>query len=1406
MDYQKFLNDIEGINFAPELAINIQNFLSASAKAAIDEDIRLLETRISTLPKLAAQQDQEAMQVLEQQMKNDLQELKDISQRLETKLTGESIDLRRLPPNFIPQFAWPFRNVKHLQSTLKNAPAIIKQFEADFILALLANLKTQDELQIQLEDLSDESLQGLILSSTETYERAQREQDDRLRNQAQNLAQLAALVIIKRQCIPIIVSTTITNPSQTYTQLLENLKIQIPDVGSSTILDSISSNQVSLDPQDPEQRKVTINQLLFSTRAHLRLNNLSWRDPKQRAIMLPSRHLFQRLRFGQEDRRVYSEIRKKNLKKDLFMARSIYDIQQFKTDGISDMAFAQIEERHYKKQIKARINQNQQQGTAHLFYHYYGKHAEYKATARYKKISAKETGNLTGEEKELKQLASRLDHYAKISSDLTSAPAFSELSLAQVLFIKEHVTVSPLPTLLRAISSDNKANQYATIIISQSLIETIRTRLHRLSREYPLASEIAGELNNNPGLDDRNRTKVELLESAYTIHNLETIFSSQKQAKANIPCPEPSITIAEDGTITVELNYFPKLADITKKNALVGKIKLGCAYPPPPINNIETNVGEFISREGGTSVERGEFTGKDLDQIRTKIAASRSFSNISAVLTKFDAAVKELKKSISPPRTSIDDLQISDNQDNARIRALLELRAFFIYARTLSGKSKLAPESGLKAQETKLQTLFDQIDQGDYRSACQTRNIDKTIGDTFTWIKGLPGAPMPQECLGTYNKAAKISLSASQRTTASEALDLALDSSNFSDREKKSQLTGFFQKKYSGQPPTTQEQAIELVFQAEYGSEMARDALGVDQNEALGDIATMAHEYVEFSERTEHGEFSISPDEEHVYLDALAIISETIETKKGQLGNLDKVAFKLKHTGSKRAKLTITGENGVPIETSIKLSAPLPYSLSKSKESDHILISYGGSRGAVALLPRTEKSRYFTNWRLYGVGQYGTVKRLDDFVTGEGSVVKSGFIAKGALSTYDESLRQDPLYRAMTSRDDDPDLEFTILEALSEAKNRVNPSITEHYEYSAEREKDKQMFAQGLIPERFKVLQPLAKGMSYKDMTDSHLSNYGKGDLNYHRPPQIEPSLERSDLKDSLALATAIAEKAAEYRTLGFTHNDLKPENFMTRRRPDGSYIVEFIDWATAGFVQHVVPTREESTNPQQLFKRLFGVEPRPAPQTDSNGTTYTAEGGRFLNYKGGNARYGVNPSLEILHGKRNCTLPYIGPKVVELGEDYADSAQDAGVKDPQFTTHLESNAAAMDDWALTALSFGICNRKAYFKLAHGRAVMDYTVPGVIDAVGNDLVIKDATLFNEYFSPEDQDHLDLESANIDENPQAVMYIPSTERDGQPIHLYQKLKNALRDRSTPDDIQERLRSVLTIVHESVANGT
>lgn len=204
--------------------------------------------------------------------------------------------------------------------------------------------------------------------------------------------------------------------------------------------------------------------------------------------------------------------------------------------------------------------------------------------------------------------------------------------------------------------------------------------------------------------------------------------------------------------------------------------------------DLATKVCNYINSRGVSAVESISLNGENLEKILEKLKESEFGRYYPAVITKFETTVESLKSSIPKLRTRIDELNIANNQDNARIRALLELRAFFIHARTPSRESNLAETSNLTSQEEKLQTLFTQIDQGNYQSAIQTTNIDKIIGETFAWIKELPPNPMPEECRATYAKAAKIALSASQRRTASEALDLALDSSQFSEPASQEKL------------------------------------------------------------------------------------------------------------------------------------------------------------------------------------------------------------------------------------------------------------------------------------------------------------------------------------------------------------------------------------------------------------------------------------------------------------------------------------------------------------------------------------------------------------------------------------------------------------------------------------------
>ena len=1426
MDYQKFLQDISGINFTtPELTRTIKNFIIASAKAEKDHEIAALKEQIEQLKQQTKKPP--ALANLQRKYEEDLQILTSQSRELGSKIEGNT-DPHELPDNFIVEFSRAFRNVNYLQRVLLNAPEGIRAYEANFILALLANLNP-NELQIQLGELPQESLTDIIKSSNFTYERAQDDllnppkdheeqiaQDHlrRLRDQAQNLAQKAALVIVKQECTICRDKKGQEDAAAAYITLLNNVRDLIPEIGSSTIFDNIDSTHIAVDPANPKSEQETISQLLFNTRQQLGINDLPWLDATQMKILAPSRQVFQKLRFGQEDRRVYEVLRKKNLKNDLFSARNTFDIQAFTGDSTSEDIFRFLEKKHYERQIREKIREQahiaQTEAERYdqaLFYHYYHSPIELKQEENYQ-------NERTREEYKLDKLFKRLEHYKKMKADLQPNPnqpiqAFAGLTQTEFNVIQSKLTI-------RKITEARKTDAYRTLTFTAEEIRSFRDELiaiKNLERNKSKAVElqtIISKLKTKPaGVDKRNSVKAALLESVYTIRNLERILSSQAAARDNLPCPEPLITIdSETGLITVELNFFPDYQTATDIKDVTKKIVSGKDYDPNL--NIETRVDRFISAHGGVAVQKDLLTGKTIKELRSHFNLTL-FRDNPAVKEKFDKALAAIeKKVVQPARSAISELKISDTQTNATIRKMLELRSFFMHARNERNESRLAKKVGLKEQEQKLKPLFDLLDHCDYDNALQTPELEQILANTFTWIAALPPEPMPTECKKTYEKADRIAVSSRERFAAASALDAALDPANFADPQKKELIDQIFVAQYGADAaPETQADAIRTVFRKEYGSDMATEALGMSQKSALSDIDVMAEEYVQFSERTERGEFSLSSDDEKLYFDVLNQIAEKIRTHrdKDTLGDLNEVAFKLSHKLKKgKNTILITGKNGAQLSVQITIKSsttyPFPYSLNKFHDSNKFLFSYGGSRGAVGQLPDTEKERYFTNWRLYGLGHYGTVTRFDDLVTGEGSIVKSGFVGQpDADPTYEEALRQNPRYGDWTSRDDDPELEYTILQAVDRAKQSHDASSTEHYGYHTETERPKQI-RRNLESIRFKMLQPLAKGMSFKDTTDLYSSNQGKGTLAFHRPHLSGPK----GLEESLALSMAIAEKAQQYRDQGLTHNDIKPENFMTIRRPDGTYIVEFIDWATGGFAENVTLDDENvATHPQHLFRSLFSVAPITTTTFDDGTVECKAEGGRFLAINGNQIQYGVRPSLEILHGKRNCTLPYIAPKLT-LGENYDASAADAGVTDPSLNTDLntEEKKYAMDDWALTALSFGICNRVAYFKLAHGRTIKDYAVPGVIDAVGNDLVIKNPERFSEFFAPSYLDPINQLNLN---DPTAVMLIPSTKREGEPIHLYQQLTALLMDPRLRDEaeIKDRITEILRTVYNSVSQG-
>ncbi|STX48727.1 Uncharacterised protein [Legionella hackeliae] len=108
------------------------------------------------------------------------------------------------------------------------------------------------------------------------------------------------------------------------------------------------------------------------------------------------------------------------------------------------------------------------------------------------------------------------------------------------------------------------------------------------------------------------------------------------------------------------------------------------------------------------------------------------------------------------------------------------------------------------------------------------------------------------------------------------------------------------------------------------------------------------------------------------------------------------------------------------------------------------------------------------------------------------------------------------------------------------------------------------------------------------------LNYYPKDRLAYHDPTQRKAN-DLDALTDMLALSQALVSEAyklqtlgstAESKQLGFAHNDIKPENFIYKRKADGSFEVRYIDWATGGFVQKYTGKKEKL---DEIFVELFG-------------------------------------------------------------------------------------------------------------------------------------------------------------------------------------------------------------------------
>ena len=624
--------------------------------------------------------------------------------------------------------------------------------------------------------------------------------------------------------------------------------------------------------------------------------------------------------------------------------------------------------------------------------------------------------------------------------------------------------------------------------------------------------------------------------------------------------------------------------------------------------------------------------------------------------------------------------------------------------------------------------------------------------------------------------------------------------------------------------------AVEDVFLEEY-TQMA-STLGIEatDNRLVDGIHNMAEEYVELANATRQGLSPIKPAEQQAYLQIIESVSQALPEDV----DFKDIQFKVQYDSTGNLNVEVRDLNGEilkTVECDIGLTQ-LTYSLIKPPGSNDVVFTYGGARGIVAPFAGMDVSmagrRFFTGGRLLGVGQYGAVEEVQSVFSGLNSVLKSGFVKSiDGSPTFNEKASKDLRTRPITARDDPLyRVESDILKMLSDKAKASTQIGTQYWLQSMTVDEPGKLYTRGGKHTTYKILQSRAKGETYADTANKQLNLYSKTSPEYHVLPN-------NNLDNILALSEALVEKAEKFHQQGFSHNDIKPENFLYKSMPDGTVEVEYIDWATGGVKQTLdsagtktaaqifrdiygddaIPNaafgnQQDIAVFKEIYKSIHGNEPAVDRIPDVNTKYCQDQNGRFVIINADNTvSYGITPTLQILHGAHNGTLPYISPQVLNGNVD----------KD----TILSPTEVSMDDWALTAMIFGVCNKEAYFKLVKGRRIVDYIIPGVLASDNDDpegLEIIDENKFNKLFACQ--------------NNSEVMFIPSNKSEGAPLHLFrrlQDLKNKLENTNQVDvglsvnkdgsvevamtmepgneqlEVIANMQAILNVVHESVKKG-
>ncbi|PJD94389.1 MAG: hypothetical protein CK424_00040, partial [Legionella sp.] len=805
-------------------------------------------------------------------------------------------------------------------------------------------------------------------------------------------------------------------------------------------------------------------------------------------------------------------------------------------------------------------------------------------------------------------------------------------------------------------------------------------------------------------------------------------------------------TVVFDGTSLEDIQTQIEI----KKQALGATLSI----TQNDINNKIHETRGLISPQKTTNTSTNNAFKIKLEALQTELEQSS---------LEYDKYVK-FEKDLIQYRTELKladlaSLQLGSGTElDLRLRKLLELLQF-------------KATTDLNALHFLNKTTIDDLLSGDRtktQAALKTEGLDEKINQAYKAIAALPDVDPSLQT--TWEKAKKIVGSTKRKRRLDASLQTALAPTN---PERRKQIIAAYAEEY--------EQSPEIL-----------ETLGIQDNrkaidEMHQDIVAMATEFDRLLTRTEQGIDILDDEENQAYFDLIGQIAQQLP--RGT--NLKEVGFKLSHKLKPDVPNEITIQIGQESrKMTITPSYPLPYSLIKPQGYDNFELSFGGSRGVVAPFAGLEKAygkgnrkKGFKNFRLVGEGQQGTVKALQNFITHAGSVLKKVYLTqKDQKQTFKASAREQLETLPISARDDS---QFKVEADIVVAQSLIGQDKTQHamsYRIiDKPRATDHHSIFNAANPLQGYLIMKRAPGRSYQQMANDRLKLEQRDKPEYHNPTRgKKEDAIRHDLRDTLNLSSALLNKAIELGsgsdTVKVTHNDIKPENFNAERKADGSWNVNFTDWGTGGFEEKVANEQDIPENFKALLSKIKIGQKKE--YSDSNG--------RFLRRTNTNEFvYGVNPQLQILGGKFHCTLPYITPQI----KRYTDKTN---------MSSIPATDETLDNWALTTMLFGVCNKAAYLEFSKGRANQYYAIPGILEEKEGQLTIIDANKFNTYFG--------VTSVGQNNYHDALMYIPGNAREGEPLHLYRRLSEVANSLDPQAPEYSQIQLILTSVSISIANGT